>query len=1201
MSCSSCGSRNEDGRKFCGQCGERLLLACATCGSANAPGTRFCGECGSTLATSPDAARIAGTVDVHADASKAATNGEPADAYPTSERRLVSVMFADLVGFTTLSESRDAEEVRDLLTRYFEACGNLVARYGGVIEKFIGDAVMAVWGTPITNEDDAERAVRAALELTEAVTALGEEVGIPTLRARAGVLTGEAAVALNARNQGMVAGDLVNTASRIQAAAEPGAVMVGEATKRATESAIEYESLGSQQLKGKAEPVELWRAVRVVGLVGGLVRAHEIEPPFTGRDSELRLAKQLFHSTADERRTHLVSVIGIGGIGKSRLAWEFEKYIDGLAAGSWWHRGRCLAYGDGVAFWALAEMVRMRAGIVEDEETASALPKLLAALEEHIADPDERRFVEPRLAQLLGLEARGPGDQENLFSAWRIFFERLADTAPTVLLFEDLHWADDSLLDFVEYLLDWARDRPIFIMTTARPELLERRPTWGAAKRSFTSLFLEPLSAAQIERLLEGAVTGLPAELRTQILERSEGIPFYAVETVRMLLDRGLLARVGNAYRPTAPIETLDVPSSLQALIAARLDHLSADERRILQDASVLGRTFTVPGLALVSGATEGDLREALGSLVRKEMLSLRNDPLSPERGQYGFLQDLVRRVAYEMMSKRDRRPRHLAAAAYLTSVAGGEDDDVIEVIAAHLLDAYQAVSDAPDAEDVRGRAHEAQVRAGERAASLGANLAAQRYFARAATLVDDPLHQAELIEKAGVMAAAGARIEEAAAFFYDAQRRFEEAGAAHPAARVSARAAESLWDIGRLRDGLSSMDEAFRVLSEDAPDADLAQLAAQIGRFAFFSGESEVGIQRIETALDIAEQLDLPEVYAQALNTKALILSSRGRLRESRALMRNALDVAMEHDKPSAALRALNNLADLACQDDRYADARRYAEEGLLLARRVGNRYWEQIFLGFSYPAFALGQWEAGLASMEELGGWDEHSRTRVAFTQGFVAFGVAINLHQGDKAAAERLLSAFEVLKDSADVQERAEYMTAVAMQRADAGDAAGAREAAEVAVGLGADLGLADYRIKYANMMAAEAALALGDFEAVEAVLKVAASGSRIQRQHFSLAHAMRLRAKLAAAQGETAGVEDARKGAIGLFREIEYPFWVAVTLYEQAAWLVDQQRQRDAGPLILEARSIFESLGAKPWLAKVGALAAEAPAAMPVADG
>jgi class 3 adenylate cyclase/predicted ATPase len=1186
MNCPSCGAPNEGTRKFCGQCGRGLALSCPSCGSPNAPGTKFCGECGSSLTPGVQQAP-ASVANAYADAQAVEVVARSA-----AERRLVSVMFADLVGFTTLAESRDAEEVRDLLTRYFDTCRSLVARYGGTIEKFIGDAVMAVWGTPVTNEDDAERAVRAALELTEAVVALGEEVGLPTLRARAGVLTGEAAVALDATNQGMVAGDLVNTASRIQSAAQPGTVLVGDDTMHATSSAIEYEAVGPQELKGKALPINLWRAVRVVGLVGGVMRASEIEPPFTGRESELRLTKQLYHATSDERRPHLVSVIGIGGIGKSRLAWEFEKYIDGLAEDMWWHRGRCLAYGDGVAFWALAEMVRGRAGILEDEETATALPKLRATLEEHITDADERRFVEPRLAQLLGMEARGQGDQENLFSAWRIFFERLADTAPTILLIEDLHWADDALLDFIEYLLDWSRDRPIFILTTARPELLERRPTWGAAKRSFTSLFLEPLTAPQLERLLEGAVTGLPAELRAQILERSEGIPFYAVETVRMLIDRGLLARKGSAYHPTAPIETLDVPSSLQALIAARLDHLSAEERRVLQDASVLGRTFTVPGVQAVSGLGEEELRAMLGSLVRKEMLTLRTDPLSPERGQYGFLQDLVRRVAYDMMSRRDRRPRHLAAADHLISVAGEEDEDVIEVIASHLLDAYQSAPDAADATAVRARAHESQVRAGERAASLGANQAAQRYFERAATLVDDEVVQAELIERAGLMAANGARIEEASGLFEDARRRFDDAGEVHASARVSARSAETMWDLGRLRDGLTIMDEAFELLSEDAPDADLAQLAAQIGRFAFFFGDSDVGSKRIEAALAIAEELDLPEVYSQALNTKALILGSRGRLRESRALLREALAVAVEHDKPSAAMRAHNNLADFMCQDDRYAEAQRHIDDGLALARRVGNRYWEQVFLGFIYPRYALGAWSEALASMDELGGWDEHIQARVAFTQGFVAFGVGIRIHQGDGDAADRLLSSFSILADSADVQERAEYDTALAIKRSAEGDHAGARETAEVAMKAGSELGPDDYRVTESRVVAIHAAIALNDLDGAEAMIANSGVDRPGQRRHFQLAHAMRARAAIETARGETAGVEDARKGAIGLFREIDYPFWTAITQYEHAAWLREQGRTADAEPFVADARVIFTGLGAQPWLDRLDALGATA---------
>ena len=442
MPCASCGSENEPGRKFCGECGARLAVLCPACGSPNGAGDKFCGECGATLSEQPA---------VPAPAQSAQRGA------PETERRLVSILFADLVGFTTLSEARDAEEVRDLLSRYFDTCRQLITRYGGTVEKFIGDAVMAVWGAPVAQEDDAERAVRAALELTAAVAALGQDVGAPALAARAGVLTGEAAVNLAAQGQGMVAGDLVNTASRIQSVAPPGAVFVGDATKHASEAAIDYQDAGEHELKGKTEPVALYRAVRVVGTIGGTMRATGIEPPFTGRDRELRMIKELFHSTAEERRAHLVSVLGLAGIGKSRLSWEFEKYIDGLIDDSRWHRGRCLAYGEGVAFWALSEMVRGRAGILEDEESSSARHKLHVSVLEHIGDPEEQRFVEPRLAHLLGLEERGPGDQENLFSAWRIFFERMSETLPVIMVFEDIHWADSALLDFVEYLLDWSK------------------------------------------------------------------------------------------------------------------------------------------------------------------------------------------------------------------------------------------------------------------------------------------------------------------------------------------------------------------------------------------------------------------------------------------------------------------------------------------------------------------------------------------------------------------------------------------------------------------------------------------------------------------------------------------------------------------------------------------------------------------------
>ena len=379
MICSGCGTENRPGRKFCSVCGNALALACPNCGAANETDDRFCGECGTSLGG-----------DLASAAPRAVTR-EPAVA----ERRLVSVLFADLVGFTTLSESRDPEEVRELLSRYFDTSRRVIERYGGTVEKFIGDAVMAVWGAPVAKEDDAERAVRAALDLVAAVAALGEEVHAPELALRAGVAIGEAAVTLGAEGQGMVAGDLVNTASRVQTAAAPGTVLVTEATRRATEASIVFEDAGAHELKGKAEPVELFRAVRVDRLVGGELRSVGLESPFVGRAREFRLLKDLFHAAAEDKKAHLLSVIGVAGIGKSRLSWEFFKYIDGVVDTAWWHRGRCIPYGDGVTYWALAEMVRMRARIAEDEAADTALQKLRATIAELVPDEEDAASSSP--------------------------------------------------------------------------------------------------------------------------------------------------------------------------------------------------------------------------------------------------------------------------------------------------------------------------------------------------------------------------------------------------------------------------------------------------------------------------------------------------------------------------------------------------------------------------------------------------------------------------------------------------------------------------------------------------------------------------------------------------------------------------------------------------------------------------------------
>ncbi len=392
--------------------------------------------------------------------------------------------------------------MRETLTRYFDLATDVIGRYGGTVEKFIGDAVMAVWGTPVTQEDDAERSVRAALELVDAVQALG-----PGIQARAGVLTGEAAVTLGATNQGMVAGDLVNTAARLQSAAQPGTVLVGESTMRAASAAITFEPAGEHELKGKAEPITAWRAIRVVAERGGRGRTDALEAPFVGREDELRLLKDLFHATGREGRIRLVSIMGPGGIGKSRLSWEFSKYADGVTEPVWWHVGRSPSYGEGITFWALGEMVRRRAGLAADDDDATTRARIGETVREHVPDEEERRWIEPALLALLGIGAESSAS-EQLFAAWRTFFERMAETGTLALVFEDLHWADTGTLDFIDHVLEWSRNSPIFIVTLARPELLDRRPDWGAGKRSFTSLYLEPLATDAMRRAARRARAG---------------------------------------------------------------------------------------------------------------------------------------------------------------------------------------------------------------------------------------------------------------------------------------------------------------------------------------------------------------------------------------------------------------------------------------------------------------------------------------------------------------------------------------------------------------------------------------------------------------------------------------------------------------------------------------------------------------------
>ncbi len=1167
MTCGSCGTENEAGRKFCIECGTGLARSCDSCGSPNPPEAKFCSECGAPFS-----------------AVAAVPRPVSAPSGPAAERRLVSVLFADLVGFTAASESRDAEDTREQLSRYFDTCRRLVELYGGTVEKFIGDAVMAVWGTPLANEDDAERAVRAGIDLVAAVADLH-----PGLHARVGVLTGEAAVTLGAEGQGMVAGDLVNTASRIQSAAEPGTVLVGEATKRTTEAAIAYADAGAHELKGKTEPAQLWRAVRVTAGRAGALKSAGLEPPFVGRDRELRLVKELFHASAEEKKAHLVSVVGIAGIGKSRIAWELEKYIDGLVDTIFWHRGRCLAYGEGVAYWALAEMIRMRARIAEGEDTATAAAKLREAVQLHVPNQEERDWVEPRLAHLIGVEDGVTRDRDDLFAAWRLFIERMAEQQPLIMVFEDLQWADASLLDFVEYLLEWSRNHAIFVLALARPELAEIHPGFGGATRNATTLSLEPLSEQAMGELLDGFVPGLPGTLRQQILGRAEGVPLYAVETVRMLLDRGVLEPAGDVYRPTGPIDALDIPETLHALIAARLDGLSPDERRLVQDASVLGKVFYKQALAQLAGISEEETERVLTALVRKEVLGLQSDPRSPERGQYGFLQDLLRRVAYETLAKADRKTRHLAAAQFIEHDWGPAEHEIAEVIASHLVAAYEAAPDADDAAEIKGRARAMLARAAERSASLAASEEAARYFEKAAALADDPLVEAELLERTGEMTWARGRAEEAQRHFERAIALYEQQGLTHPAARVAAHLGEVEWQSGHLDDALDRMERAFEVLSAEEPDEDFAALAAQLGRLYFFKGEFDLAKQRVEAALVIAESDWLPGLLADALISEANVADAQGRSEKALALTKHAAEIALEHDIASTAIRAYFNLGDLLRGRDRYEEALAYQEQGLALSRKLGASHWEVgLLLNSAYTLALLGRLDEATARIPEE---EEGIELSSLAGTGLLNAVPMIEIARGHLEETQKLVARLERLELSSDWQERTTHAAARALLLGHHGAFMDALAAAEQALEAMAMLGPVSEPAKAGFVAGVEAALGLGDLERADGLINRIEILKPGAQPPFLRAHAARFRSRLSIASGSEHGVEQGFKTAAQILREHGMRFWLAVVQLEHGEWLVDQDRAGEASPLLQEARETFNELGATLWLERATAVPTE----------
>ena len=1168
LTCTTCGTENAPGAKFCIECGTPFAASCPTCGTVNPPAAKFCAECATPLhggarpADGPGAAGAPGVVRASAPGSTGPAGG------PVAERRLVSILFADLVGFTTFSEGRDAEEVRELLSRYFELASDVVHRYGGTVEKFIGDAVMAVWGAPVAQEDDAERAVRAALELVDAITTLG-----PGIQARAGVLTGEAAVTIGATNQGMVAGDLVNTASRLQSAAAPGVVLVGESTQRAAAGAIVFEEAGEQTLKGKQAPVAAWRAVRVVAERGGRNRSEGLEAPFVGRDEELRLLKDLFHATGREGKSRLVSVIGPGGIGKTRLSWEFLKYIDGVLDNVWWHAGRSPAYGDGVTFWALGEMVRGRAGLAETDDETTTRERVAATVRDNVPDEDERRWIEPALLALLGVSGGAPIGSDELFAAWRTFFERLAATAPVVMVFEDLHHADSGLLDFIDHLMEWSRTSPITVITLSRPDLLERRPAWGAGKRAFTSIHLEPLASGDMELLLAGLVPGLPRAAVDRIVARADGIPLYAVETVRMLLAQGRLVREGDAYRPTGDIDDLAVPETLTALIAARLDGLEPAERALVEDAAVLGQSFTMAGLSAVSGLSNEVIEGRLRALVRRELLILDDNPRSPERGQYGFVQALIREVAYNTLSKKERKVRHLAAARFFESLA---TDELAGGLAGHYLAAQRLAADEAEANALAAQARIALRGAAERAAALGVFEQARTFLEQALDVTTDPADRAELHERA----------------FYASLELLDRAPVLHHAAETEAEARktgdrEAIAKAGAIHavainysagDPAASLEMATRLWDEFS---DLEQTQAGIDVMAAVQrgynalGDTSKALEWADRILPIAERIgDLPSI-ARGIQRRGILLLLTGRPREGLILLRGVHQLALANDVRDVELgcRVLLTFYD---QWGDPAAGLALGREGLEIGRRRGSRNYAFQMVGNStICALRVGEWAWAAEILEE---WIavEHGVDDPAWTE-FHADRALLAALQG-RDASDDLEITLRSRAPLTDPQYESYELWARAASALAAGDLPAAVEHAERSATI------TDYFVPLALPTAARAALWARDAATARRILdRVAAS---LQWGPALEADKTRIAGGIAALEGRAVDAMAAFRDALRGYQQLGLEFDAAAAVVDMAVVLPPDALESAAmAEAIGSARGTLTRLGAAPFLARL----------------
>ncbi len=871
----------------------------------------------------------------------------------------MSVLFCDLVGFTSRSERLDPEDVRALQAPYWARLRREIEQFQGTVEKYIGDAVMALFGAPVAHEDDPERAVRAAFAIRDAVAAMNRENPALDLHVRVAVATGEALVALAARpgdGEGMASGDVVNTCARLQAHAPVDGVLVDEPTRRATERWIVFGDAPAVEAKGKSEPIRVFEALEARGRVD-LDAGEAGRVAIVGRARELDLLAGALARVREDRSSQLVTLVGVPGIGKTRLVHELGRLVEEDPEFIVWRLGRSLAYGEGVTYWALGEIVKAQAGILETDPAAVSEGKLRAAVTTLVPDPDEAAWVEAHLRPLVGLaseEAREDRRSES-FAAWRRFLEALAEEGPCVLIFEDLHWADDALLDFVDHLVDWATGVPILVVATARPELLSRRAAWGGGKPNASTVSLAPLSDEDTARLLQALLGGrlLPAERQAAVLASAEGNPLYAEEFTRLLVEEG------------SPGE---LPGSVQGVIAARLDQLAVKEKELLEDASVIGKAFWLGAVAAMSDGSPFALEEHLHGLERREFVRRQRHSSVAGEIEYVFRHALVRDVAYGQIPRGRRADRHRLAAAWIDALSPDRADDRSEMLAHHYVQAIEyARAAGQDSEELADPARRALREAGERALTLGAFASAARSFQAA-----DELAEPGAPQRATLQFGLGKALfwNEGGGFdqLGDAARLLEEGGDRERAAESRIMLSRILWHRGDQRASDEQVRAALELVADTPSSASKAFVLTDAAHHFSVREQIEQSLVLARQALAVAAAIGSDEIRSRALQVIGfgrILTGDSGGIEELEA----AITASAHARNPFYGVSAKNVLGEAYLLLGDVPQAGGLKDAAYQEALRSGSSSdvrWQRMELAWIH--FWLGDWDTALAEADGL-----------------------------------------------------------------------------------------------------------------------------------------------------------------------------------------------------------------------------------------